>query len=114
MRNLICTNPQCPNMGQCEGECVKNFVPIEEKFFILRFHISSQFAGSYVDLDGPSGGYPYAVASLKQAKVWGTIEDALDYAKSFQPGSTSYSAYAIEQCAYEMTLKVDLLRPLTS
>lgn len=75
--------------------------------FVLRFAASSDWAGQYVALDSASGGYPYAVGdNVFRAKVWDSEEKALDYASSFK-GYDSYSAYAIVQKAFAVTVEVE-------
>jgi hypothetical protein len=40
-------------------------------------------AGLWVDLDNPSGGYPYLVNDIFRAHRWSTQEQAEDYSKMF-------------------------------
>jgi hypothetical protein len=39
---------------------------------------------AYVDLDGPSGGYPYGVTDVLKAHDFGSIDAAKKYAGMFQ------------------------------
>lgn len=49
-----------------------------EKFFVLKNR-----DGKYIELDHGSGGYPSAVDTFAQAKIWNNREAVLVYAKMF-------------------------------
>lgn len=49
------------------------------------YNAAHQDSGKYVAIDHASGGYPYGVTDVREAKLWDTQADALHYAKRDYP-----------------------------
>lgn len=53
-----------------------DYIPIRVGYIFMK-------DSKYVAWDHASGGYPYLTTSLRDVKVWPTLDDALEYHGSF-------------------------------
>jgi hypothetical protein len=79
----------------------------EGPYFILKYGDGSFHSGKYVDLDRPSGGYPYAVSKAIQAHRFSDEADALRYAAMFKTNETESIDRGIQHKVFKLYVRIE-------